>query len=56
MKITFSMGEMADNSKDESFSACYPLEIAVPMKRTWYNRFRFWLFFKFFPFEFRKWE
>jgi len=57
-KITFSMGEVVDSSKDEPCSAyCYyPLEITVPMKRTWYNRFRFWLFFKVFPFEFRKWE
>jgi len=58
MKITFSMGEVVDSSMENICQAYryYPLEITVPMKRNWYNKLRFWLFFKFFPFEFRKWE
>ena len=27
----------------------------IAIKRTWYNRLRFWLFFNFFPFAFKAW-
>jgi len=46
-KITFTMGEAT--------GGMYPFEITVTLKKTWYNRLRFWLFFKFFPFEFQGW-
>lgn len=47
-KIIFTMGEPTEE--------VYPLQFTICMKKTWYNRLRFWLFFKFFPFEFRGWE
>ena len=50
MKITFTLGEL-----ESSLSGAYPIGVMIPMKRTWYNRFRFWMFFKFFPFEFKEW-
>lgn len=46
-KIEFSMGIPTDGE--------YPLLFTMVIKRTWYNRLRFWFFFKFFPFEFRRW-
>ncbi len=46
-KIEFSMGELTDGG--------YPFLITVAVKKTWLNRLRFWLFFKFFPFEFGRW-
>jgi len=47
-KIEFSMGKLTSGE--------YPLLITVVIKKTWYNRLRFWLFFKFFPFEMRGWK
>ena len=46
-KIEFSMGVLVDG--------IYPLLFMIATKKTWYNRLRFWLFFKFFPFEFKRW-
>lgn len=46
-KTVFSMGELTDSE--------YPFLITVAVKKTWYNRLRFWLFFKFFPFKFKEW-
>jgi len=47
-KIVFTIGEVVDGF--------YPMEFTIVTKRTWYNRLRFWLFFKFFPFEFKEWQ
>lgn len=41
---------------DESESGAYPLLFTVPICKSWYNRLRFWLFFKFFPFKFKEWK
>lgn len=46
-KIVFTMGELVDDT--------YPFEITVAIRKTWYNRIRFWLFFQFFPFKFKEW-
>jgi len=48
-KIVFTMGESQD-------AESRPIEVTVVVKRTWYNRFRFWLFFKFFPFDLKEWR
>jgi len=47
-KIVFTMGDLVEG--------VYPMQFTVATPRTWYNRLRFWLFFKFFPFEFKGWE
>ena len=44
-KIVFTMGDPPKEG----------VEVTVPIKKTWYNRLRFWLFFKFFPFKFKEW-
>ena len=49
-KITFTMGE-----PQASLPGAWTIQVTIPMKRTRYNRFRFWLFFKMFPFEFKEW-
>jgi len=46
-EIKFTMGELTEG--------VYPLEFTIVTEKTWYNCLRFWLFFKFFPFEFRGW-
>lgn len=49
-RIVFTMGE---KQNEEDISGLFLFN--VPIGKTWYNRLRFWLFFKFFPFEFKEW-
>ena len=46
-KVEFSLGELSEGT--------YPLLFSVKVKKTLSNQLRFWLFFKFFPFELRGW-
>ena len=46
-KIVFTLGYPVDGF--------YPMEFTVVLKKNWYNRFRYWMFFRFFPFDFKEW-
>ncbi|MBU0598955.1 hypothetical protein KKF61_08295 [Patescibacteria group bacterium] len=51
-KIEFTLGDPATEAENKS--VC-PIIVTIYIKKTWLNRFRFWLFFKFSPFCFSRW-
>lgn len=51
-KIEFTLGDPVTEGES---CPIYPFLFTVAIKKTWYNCLRFWLFFKFFPFEFKGW-
>ena len=57
-KIVFTMGQRENKTDTNSnwLGISYvPILFTISVKKTWYNRFRYWMFFKFFPFDFKEW-
>ena len=42
---------MGDITKLENGGENYPIIVQLPVTKTIYNRFRYWMFSKFFPFK-----
>ena len=66
-RIVFTMGDpvppevLPIREEDSITIVCnpeiiHPFQFTIVVAKTWCNRLRFWLFFKFFPFTFQRWE